>query len=51
MEDIKEQHNIVAYLDQIQTQVTALKQAQQETESGFQGLEKAILEKAFKGKL
>ena len=48
---LPEQRRIVAYLDQIQAHVTALKQAQQETESELRKLEQAILGRAFKGKL
>ncbi|HDM78929.1 MAG TPA: restriction endonuclease subunit S, partial [Deltaproteobacteria bacterium] len=49
--EIEEQRRIVAYLDQVQKQVTALKQAQQETGSELQRLEQAILNQAFKGEL
>ena len=48
---LPEQHRIVAYLDQIQAQVIALKQAQQETESELERLEQAILDRAFRGEL
>lgn len=45
------QRRIVAYLDQIQAQVTALKQAQEATEAELHRLEQAILDKAFRGEL
>jgi len=48
---IPEQRRIVAYLDQIQTKVTALKKAQESTEAELHGLEQAILDKAFRGEL
>lgn len=48
---LSEQRRIVAYLDQVQKQVTALKQAQQETESELERLDQAILDKAFRGEL
>ena len=48
---LPEQRRIVAYLEQIQAQVTALKQAQETTEAELHRLEQAILDKAFKGKL
>ena len=47
----EKQRRIVAYLDQVQKQVTALKQAQQETESEIERLEQAILDRAFRGEL
>jgi type I restriction enzyme S subunit len=48
---IPEQRRIVAYLDKIQSQVTALKQAQEATETELHRLEQAILDKAFRGEL
>ena len=48
---IPEQRRIVAYLDQIQARVTALKKAQESTEAELHGLEQAILDKAFRGEL
>jgi type I restriction enzyme S subunit len=48
---LDEQRRIVAYLDQVQQQVTALKQAQAEAEAELKRLEQAILVRAFKGEL
>ncbi|NNG67985.1 restriction endonuclease subunit S [Caldanaerobacter subterraneus] len=48
---LEEQRRIVAYLDQIQQQVAALKRAQAETEAELKRLEQAILDKAFRGDL
>jgi type I restriction enzyme S subunit len=48
---LEEQRRIVAYLDQVQRQVTALKRAQTETEGELKRLEQAILDKAFRGEL
>jgi len=48
---LEEQRRIVAYLNQVQQQVTALKQAQAETEAKLKRLEQAILVRAFKGEL
>jgi len=48
---LDEQRRIVAYLDQVQRQVTALKQTQAEAEAEFTRLEQAILDKAFRGEL
>ena len=48
---LPEQRRIVAYLDQVQAQVTALKQAQEETETELCRLEQSILNKAFRGEL
>ncbi len=48
---LPEQRRIVAYLDQVQTQVTALQKAQESTEAELHRLEQAILDKAFRGEL
>lgn len=48
---LSEQRRIVAYLDQVQQQVTALKHVQAETEAELQRLGQAILDRAFKGEL
>lgn len=48
---ISEQRRIVAYLDSVQAQVTALKQAQQDTDAELHRLEQAILDRAFRGEL
>lgn len=48
---LAEQRRIVAYLDQVQQQVTALKRAQAETEAELKHLEQAILDRAFRGEL
>lgn len=48
---LEEQRRIVAYLDQVHQQVTALKQAQAETEVELKRLEQAILDRAFRGEL
>jgi type I restriction enzyme S subunit len=48
---LPEQRRIVAYLDQIQSQVTAFKRAQEATETELHRLEQAILDKAFRGEL
>ena len=48
---LEEQRRIVAYLDQVQQQVTALKRAQAETEAELKRLEQAILDRAFRGEL
>ena len=42
---------IVAYLDQIQARVIALKKTQESTEAELHRLEQAILDKAFRGEL
>ncbi len=47
----QEQRRTVTYLDQVQAQVTALKQAQKTTETELQRLEQSILDKAFRGDL
>jgi type I restriction enzyme S subunit len=48
---IGEQRHIVAYLDSVQTQATALKRAQQDTDAELRRLEQAILDRAFRGEL
>jgi type I restriction enzyme S subunit len=48
---LEEQRRIVAYLDQVQQQVTALKHVQTETEAELKRLEQAILDRAFGGEL
>jgi len=48
---LPEQRCIVAYLDQIQARVTALKKAQESTEAELHRLEQTILDKAFRGEL
>lgn len=48
---LDEQRRIVAYLSRVQQQVTALKEAQAETEAELKRLEQAILDKAFRGEL
>lgn len=48
---LDEQRRIVAYLDQIQQQATALKRAHAETETELKHLEQAILDRAFRGEL
>lgn len=48
---LEEQRRIVAYLDQVQQQVTALKHVQAETEAELKRLEQAILGRAFRGEL
>lgn len=48
---LEEQRRIVAYLDQIQQQVTVLKHVQAESEAELKRLEQAILDKAFRGEL
>ncbi len=48
---LPKQRRIVAYLDQVQAQVIALKKAQEATETELQRLEQAILDKAFRGEL
>ena len=48
---LSEQRRIVAYLDQIQARVMALKKAQEATEAELHRLEQAILDKAFRGEL
>jgi len=48
---ISEQRRIVAHLDSVQAQVTALKQAQEATDAELHCLEQAILDRAFRGEL
>lgn len=48
---ISEQRRIVAHLDSVQAQVTALKQAQEATDAELHRLEQAILDRAFRGEL
>ena len=48
---LSEQRRIVAYLDQIQARVMALKKTQEATEAELHHLEQAILNKAFRGVL
>ena len=45
------QHNIVAYLDDLQSKVNSLKQLQSETSAELDALLPSILDKAFKGEL
>ncbi|MEG4231546.1 restriction endonuclease subunit S [Microcoleus sp. Pol11C3] len=48
---LEEQHRIVAYLDNLQTKVDALKRLQAETAAELDALLPSILDKAFKGEL
>jgi len=48
---LEEQRRIVAYLQEVQEKIKALKEAQAETEAELKRLEQAILEKAFRGEL
>jgi type I restriction enzyme S subunit len=48
---ITEQQRLVAYLDSIQAQATALKHAQEDTDAELRRLEQAILDRAFRGEL
>jgi type I restriction enzyme S subunit len=48
---IEEQNRIVAYLDNLQTKVDAVKKHQADTEQQLNALMPAILDKAFKGEL
>ena len=48
---LPEQHRIVAYLDDIQSKVDALKRLQTETATELDALLPSILDKAFKGEL
>lgn len=48
---LDEQHRIVAYLDEVQRQVSGLKWSQKKFEAELQRLEQAILDKAFRGEL
>ena len=49
--NIEDQHRIVAYLDDLQAKVDALKQLQAETQAELDALLPSILDKAFKGEL
>ena len=48
---LEEQRRLVAYLDGLQAQVSALKEAQAETGKELSALMPSILDKAFKGEL
>ena len=48
---IREQRNIVAYLDDLQAKVSSLKQLQTETAAELDALLPSVLDRAFKGKL
>ncbi len=48
---IDEQQRLVAYLDSVQAQATALKRAQEDTDAELRRLEQAILDRAFRGEL
>jgi type I restriction enzyme S subunit len=48
---LEEQHRIVAYLDNLQSKVDALKRLQAETAAELDALLPSILDKAFKGEL
>ncbi len=48
---LDEQRRIIAYLDNLQTHVSALRAAQSETEEELSALMPSILDKAFKGEL
>jgi len=48
---LEEQRRIVAYLQEVQEKIKALKEAQAQTEAELKRLEQAILEKAFRGDL
>ena len=48
---IPEQHRIVAHLNDVQTQVAALRRTQEVTASELERLERAILMQAFRGEL
>ena len=48
---LEEQKRIVAYLQEVQEKIKALKEAQAQTEAELKRLEQAILEKAFRGDL
>lgn len=48
---LEEQRRIVAHLEAVQEKVNAVKGAQTTTEAELQGLEQAILDKAFRGEL
>ena len=48
---LAEQRRIVAYLQDVQEKIRALKEAQAQTETELKRLEQAILDKAFRGEL
>jgi type I restriction enzyme S subunit len=48
---LEEQRRLVAYLDGLQAQVSALRARQAETEKELNALMPSILDKAFKGEL
>lgn len=48
---LADQQHIITYLDSVQAQVTALKQAQEATDVELHRLEQAILDQAFRGEL
>ena len=48
---LEEQRRVVAYLDGLQAQVSALREAQSTTEMELSALMPSILDKAFKGEL
>jgi len=48
---LEEQHRIVAYLDDLQARVDALKQLQAETQAELEALLPSVLDKAFRGEL
>jgi type I restriction enzyme S subunit len=48
---LEEQHRIVAYLQDVQEKIRALKEVQAQTEAELKRLEQAILDKAFRGEL
>ena len=48
---LSEQRRIVAYIDELQTKVSALAQLQAETAEELNALLPSVLDKAFKGKL
>jgi type I restriction enzyme S subunit len=49
--EVDDQRRIVAYLDFVQKQATALKHAQEDTDAELRRLEQAILDRAFRGEL
>jgi type I restriction enzyme S subunit len=48
---LEEQRRIVAYLQDVQEKIRALKEAKAQTETELKRLEQAILDKAFRGEL
>jgi type I restriction enzyme S subunit len=48
---LEEQRRLVAYLQDVQEKIRALKEAQAQTEAELKRLEQAILDKAFRGEL